>query len=211
MEYKKQIYFTITAPSLDESRCKITALSQDGLSVDWCYFSHIERLEEEKWRLVFIITKPYYYTIGSPSIRYCYVVGVMYSNNGDICRALKIDDNIRIKQEGCLHEVIGLASSNSAKISQGCEFVVFLKESDTVQSQCSYEGIEIASSNYVEIEQKCESVRLLISYETTLEDECSIIKLASNNNVDISQECERVDFRFSGEMIINQSCQEILL
>ena len=189
MEYQKPIYFTVTAPSLDEERSFITVVSSDGTIADWCRFSHFEQIAEEEWRLVFIITKPYYYAHGEESVRYGYVTGILYGKDDDLCRKLKVEDDVRIKQEGCLFETVDFVSNNLVSISQGCDFINFINTTDVVNSSCSDEFVTLISNSDIEVAQECEEVTLLISYETILNDACEDIGNIFSGVIEAEQEC----------------------
>ena len=207
MEYQKPIYFTVTAPSLDEARSFITVVSADGTIVDWCHFSHFEQVTEEEWKLVFIITKPYYYITGEDSVRHGYVTGILYSSDDSLCKKIKIDDDIKIRQEGCLFEWVSLVSDNVVMISQGCDSIEFLNTIDIVYSNCSDEKVEFVSNIDVEVDQECEEVVLLISHDTVLKDACDDINQVSSFDTTIRQDCQVAESVSNNNIEIEQSCE----
>lgn len=199
MEYKKPVYFTVKAPSLDEEKSFITVVSSAGTIVDWCSFSGLEQTSEEEWRLVFIITKPYYYLRGEESVRYGYVVGILQGEDDGLCKKIRIDDEIKIRQEGCLFESIELVSNNIVALSQGCDSVEFLNVEATVYSNCSDEYINAVSDINITISQECEEVNLLVSYSTILFDDCNGIENASSPDL--------ISNLLSGEIVIDRNCE----
>ena len=202
-------------------------VSSAGTIVDWCHFSHFEQISEEEWRLVFIITKPYYYIVGEDNVRYGYVTGMLYGKDDGLCKKLKIDDDIRIRQEGCLFEAITSVSDSFIFISQACDFIDFINTTDIVNSNCSDEFVELISNPEIGITQECEEVTLLISYETTLndvcgeitqlsspifiiKDTCQFVYPVSNTETNLIQKCDAPTPLSNNVIAINQGCNEFI-
>lgn len=209
MEYKKPIYFTVTAPSLDEDRSFISVVSSDGAVVDWCYFSHFEQVSEDSWKLVFIITKPYYYIVGESDVRYGYITGILYGVDYRLCKKINIEDGIKIKQDGCLFEYIGFVSSTETVISQNCNSIEFLNTTDVIYSHCSDEAIAFVSNIHVDIKQECEDVSLLVPDESMIAQYCGELSPIYSGQIQVRQVCDKIEGVSNNLFAIKQPCDFI--